>query len=326
LHGVEQGEPGGPGPATRLAGLQRGTRRRLHRVHRLQDFGQTPGPRGTWCRGGPSRARAQPVVRHLGRALEIARRAHPAIPLDPTQFFRFLAGRRPALDEDGVPLHAADLYLVCAALDGRRTAIETLDARLRALLPRALRRLRMDEELRAEVLQRTRERLLVGPRLPKLAEYQGRGGLDPWLRSVTLRVALNLLEARPQGEEEPHALADLVAPEPDPEASLLRRSERATVQAALVEALAGLHPRTRHFLALYVLDGLTLEEIGRRAGTHKSTVSRALSAARTRVMNALRRRLRGGEAELDAVLGTLGESGADLPWVLRELLAAAGEG
>jgi RNA polymerase sigma-70 factor (ECF subfamily) len=258
----------------------------------------------------------------LGRALEVAQNAHPALRVDARAFLRFLSRRRPPLDPEGVPIHVSDLYLVAAALKGEGAALERLDARLKALLPRALRRLRADEEFRAEVLQRTRERLLVGPRVPKLAEHQGRGGLDPWLRSVLVRVALNLLEARPQGEEELRALAELAAPGPDPEVSLLRRSEQAALQAALVDALAGLDPRTRHFLALYVLEGLTLEEIGRRAGTHKSTVSRALSAARARVMTALRRRFRAGpEGDLDSLLGVLSEAGTDLPFVLRELLA-----
>ncbi|HVP61862.1 MAG TPA: sigma-70 family RNA polymerase sigma factor [Myxococcaceae bacterium] len=261
----------------------------------------------------------------LGRALEVARTAHPALHVDPVAFHRFLSRRRPPLDQEGVPVHVADLYLVAAALEGAGAALELLDARLRGLLPRALRRLRVDDELRGEVLQRTRERLLVGARVPKLAEYLGRGGLDPWLRTVLVRVALNLLEARPQGEEELRAFAELAAPGPDPEVSLLGRSEQATVQAALVEALAGLEPRTRHFLALYVLEGLTLEEIGRRSGTHKSTVSRALSAARARVMATLRRRFRAGpEGDLESLLAVLGEAGADLPHVLRELLAGGG--
>ena len=250
------------------------------------------------------------------RALDVARKAHPAFHLDPPEFVRFLSRRRPALDPEGVPVHAADLYLVAAALERRAAALEMLDARLRALLPRALRRLRPDDELRGEVLQRTRERLLVGPRMPKLAEYQGRGALDPFLRSVLMRVALNLLEAMPQREEEMRVLAELAAPGPDPELSLLRRSEQAAVQAALVEALATLQPRTRQFLALYVLEGLTLEEIGRRVGMHKSTVSRALSTARARVMTALRRRFRGIEGDLDSMLALLGEAGADLPWVV----------
>lgn len=263
----------------------------------------------------------------LGRALELARDAHPALQLDPGAFSRFLSGRSPPLDREGVPLHAADLYLVCATLEGSGAAQELLDARLRSLLPGALRRFRVDGELRAEVLQRTRERLLVGPRRPKLAEYQGRGGLDPWLRSVLLRVALNLLDARPPAQQEFQEVAELATPELDPELSLVRRSEQAAMQAALVEALAGLAPRTRSFLALYVLEGLTLEEIGQRAGTHKSTVSRALGAARVRVMAALRRRFRSGPGvELRSVLGLLGEASADLPWVLQELLAGPRDG
>jgi|RhiMethySRZTD1v2_1073278.scaffolds.fasta_scaffold167645_2 RNA polymerase sigma-70 factor, ECF subfamily len=282
--------------------------------------GQTASSRGDLAPGRAIPGEGVLLLVQGWRALDVARRAHPGLHVDSTAFFHFLSRRRPVVDGAGVPTHVADLYLVAAALEGRNPALELLDARLRALLPRALRRLRPDDELRAEVLQRTRERLLVGPRMPKLAEYQGRGGLDPFLRSVLVRVALNLLEARPQGEEEMRGLAELAAPGPDPELSLLRRSEQATIQAALVEALATLEPRTRHFLALYVLEGLTLEEIGRRVGTHKSTVSRALSAARARVMSALRRRFRGIEGDLDSLIGVLGETGADLPWVLRELL------
>ncbi len=257
----------------------------------------------------------------FGRTLEVARCAHPDLELEAEAFVRFVARRGPVLDEEGVPCHAADLYLACAALGRHPAALEVLDVRLRALLPRALRRLRADDELRGEVLQRTRERLLLGPRGPKLAEYQGRGGLDPWLRAVLLRVALNLLETRPGGEEELRAVAEPTEPGPDPETSLLRRAEHAVLRSALVDALGGLEPRTRQFLVLYVLEGLTLEEIGRRAGTHKSTVSRALSGVRRRVMASLRRRLRvGHDDELRATLAVLGEAGWDLPWVLRELL------
>src|SRR5262245_45516611 len=258
LHEVQQAEPrvapcAQRGPS-RLAGLRRDGVRWLHRLH-LDRGGRADcvSEGGPGAAGGPSRAKASFLVQGW-RALDVARRAHPGLHVDSTAFFHFLSRRRPVVDGEGVPTHVADLYLVAAALERRPPALELLDTRLRALLPRALRRLRPDEELRAEVLQRTRERLLVGPRMPKLGEYQGRGGLDPFLRSVLMRVALNLLEATPQREEEMRVLAELAAPGPDPELSLLRRSEQAAVQAALVEALATLEPRTRHFLALYVLE------------------------------------------------------------------------
>src|SRR4029453_15985392 len=204
--------------------------------------GQTASSRGDLAPGRAIPGEGILLLVHGWRALDVARRAHPELHVDSTAFFPFPPRRRPVVDGAGVPTHVADLYLVAAALEGRPSALELLDARLRALLPRALRRLRPDDELRAGVLQRPRARLLVGPRMPKLAEYQGRGGLDPFLRSVLVRVALNLLEARPQGEEEMRGLAELAAPGPDPELSLLRRSDQAAIQAALVEALGTREP------------------------------------------------------------------------------------
>src|SRR5690242_411465 len=159
---------GGP---SRLAGLRRGRAHSLHRLHQNpRDSGRLRRRGGTWRLGGPSPGEGASLLFHERRALEQARKAHPALQVDSPAFLHFLSRRRPALDPEGIPLHVADLYLVAAALEGQGAALELLDARLRALLPRALRRLRPDDELRAEVLQRTRERLLVGPRVPKLAE------------------------------------------------------------------------------------------------------------------------------------------------------------
>jgi RNA polymerase sigma-70 factor (ECF subfamily) len=226
---------------------------------------------------------------------------------------------------DGVPLHAADLFLACGALSREPNALRVLDERLLAAVPLALRRLRVADEVRGEVTQRTRERLLVSTPAPKLAEYEGRGALDGWLRSVLLRVALNLLEAEPRGEDAPGELEALAAPGPDPELALVQRSDRAALDAALTEALEDIAPRTRHFLALYVLEGLTLEQIGHRMGTHKSTVSRALAAARGRVQSALRRRTRGTpDLDVAALLNGTGELEGDFPSALHRVLSTVG--
>lgn len=228
------------------------------------------------------------------------------------------------LGVDGVPVHSADLFLACGALSHEPTALRLLDERLQAAVPLALRRLRMADEVRGEVTQRTRERLLVSAPAPKLAEYAGRGALDGWLRAVLLRVALNLLEAEPRGEEAPAELEALAAPGPDPELALVQRSDRAALDAALAEALEEIAPRTRHFLALYVLEGLTLEQIGQRMGTHKSTVSRALAAARGRVLIALRRRMR-GPLDLDlSALFSGSEQEGDFPSALHRVLSSVG--
>jgi RNA polymerase sigma-70 factor (ECF subfamily) len=256
------------------------------------------------------------------RSFHVARQAHPSLRIDPSAFQRYLAARRPVIDLDGIPIHAADLFLACGALARESTALRVLDDRLQAAVPLALRRLRVADEVRNEVTQRTRERLLVSAPAPKLAEYEGRGALDGWLRAVLLRVALNLLEAEPRGEDMPAELEALAAPGPDPELALVQRSDRATLDAALAEALADIAPRTRHFLALYVLEGLTLEQIGQRMGTHKSTVSRALAAARGRVLIALRRRTRGApDLDVSALFAGASEQEDDFPSALHRVLS-----
>lgn len=258
----------------------------------------------------------------ISSAFELGRAAHPGIGLQPEAFANYLEGRRPATGSGGVALHAADMFLACGALGGDAQALRLLDARLRSAVPVALRRLRLEEELRNEVAQRTRERLLVpaGSR-PKLAEYEGRGGLDPWLRSVLLRVALNLLEAQPRSEDGPTPLESLIAPGPDPELTLVQRADRAAFRVALAEALAELDSRTRRYLELHVLEGLTLDEIGRRSGAHKSTISRALSSARSRLVSALRKRLRcTSELEVTSLLAMLGDLDGDLPAALQSAL------
>jgi RNA polymerase sigma-70 factor, ECF subfamily len=258
----------------------------------------------------------------ISSAFELGRAAHPGIVLQPEAFANYLEGRRPATGSGGVALHAADMFLACGALGGDAQALRLLDARLRSAVPVALRRLRLEEELRNEVAQRTRERLLVpaGSR-PKLAEYEGRGGLDPWLRSVLLRVALNLLEAQPRSEDGPTPLESLIAPGPDPELTLVQRADRAAFRVALAEALAELDSRTRRYLELHVLEGLTLDEIGRRSGAHKSTISRALSSARSRLVSALRKRLRcTSELEVTSLLAMLGDLDGDLPAALQSAL------
>ena len=126
---------GGP---SRLAGLRRGRARSLHRLHQnSRDSGRLRSRGGTWRLGGPSPGEGASLLFHERRALEQARKAHPALHVDSPAFLHFLSRRRPALDPEGVPLHAADLYLVAAALEGQGAALELLDARLRALLARA---------------------------------------------------------------------------------------------------------------------------------------------------------------------------------------------
>jgi len=213
------------------------------------------------------------------------------------------------------PLHAADLALAAACASGDRAALEQLDRVLREAVPRAAARLKASNAFIDEVTQLLRQKLFVAPegKRPKILDYQGRGPLAQWLRASAMRVALNLLEAQ-QGaraaalDEGP--VARLHASGPDPELSLLKRRYAPEFREALEAALAGLPARERALLRLYFAQGLTVEEIGRMEGAHKSTVSRWLARSRAALLEDVRARLQNrlglGHAEVDSLLQALG--------------------
>jgi RNA polymerase sigma-70 factor (ECF subfamily) len=225
-------------------------------------------------------------------------------------------------------LHGRDLLLVLACEDGDRAALRLLDQTLCDAVPRAAARLRPSNTFVDEVAQQLRQKLLVAPEggRAKLRDYKGRGALAHWLRAAALRLALNLLESEaPQrratasngprnasngsaGQSGP--LDRMAAAGPDPELSLLKRRYAPQFRAALETALAGLGPKERNLLRLYFAQGLTVEEIGRLEGTHKSTISRWLSRARAGLLAEVRaqlgRSLSLGPGELDSLLAAVG--------------------
>jgi RNA polymerase sigma-70 factor (ECF subfamily) len=261
-----------------------------------------------------------PVDRELlAPALEAATArgasAHPGVVVSAVAFARALgahAGREPDPIAALETLHTDDLYLTTACLAGDGAALETLERLVRSTVPAAVSRLRLDASTVSDVEQLVRQRLLVPPSggPPKLHEYGGRGALKQWLRAVALRVALNHLDGRrPEDSLDAEGAPVLAAAGPDPEMALLKQHARDEFKAVLQEVLTGLPPHERSLLRLYFLQGLTVEQIGRMEGTHKSTVSRWLTRTRATVLAEVQRRL--GErlrlepGEYDSLLGLL---------------------
>jgi RNA polymerase sigma-70 factor, ECF subfamily len=254
----------------------------------------------------------------LARALEAARlraaRAYPAVALSAAAFARALGAH--ASGEEPLAtltlLHAEDVYLATACVAGDAVALETLEHLVRATVPGAVARLRLDVTTVGEVEQLVRQRLLVAPEKgpPKLVEYGGRGPLKQWLRAVALRVALNHLEGRRSEDSlDADGAPVLAAAGPDPELALLKRHAREEFKAVLQDVLSGLPAHERSLLRLYFLEGLTVEQIGRMEGTHKSTVSRWLTRTRATVLaevqQRLGQRLQLEPGEYDGLLGLL---------------------
>ena len=255
------------------------------------------------------------LERALQGALDAARAAHPELAFDGPALLRYLGRRAATSDARAVAaLHAADLFLASACAAGAAPAIAELDRRLVATVGPAVSRLRPSPAFVDDVQQLLRQKLLVRGEggAPKVLDYLGRGSLAHWLRAAALRVALNLLESQKggaggHGGEE--GLARLPAAGPDPELALVKQRYGPEFKAALEEALQGLSPRERNFLRLYFVQGLTVEQIGRMEGTHKSTVSRWLTRARETLLQDVRQRLKErlklSPSELDSLLGVL---------------------
>lgn len=248
------------------------------------------------------------------------RRAWPSLHIDVEHVSEWLS-RQPPPDA----LHFEDLYLAIGCAQRRPEALSIFESQLMPTITPLLRRLNLDPELVDEARQRLRQLLFAG-NTPKIAKYSGKGSLVGWLRTVTLRVTLNLKESQSLGaDRDDEALWELADMKGDLELVHIKTHSRHQFKAAFQDALAGLSARERTLLRLNVLDGLNISQIGALFQTHRSTIARWLAGARetlardTRAL--LRERLRVSEAELDSLTGLV-ESQLDVS--LSRLLTDVG--
>lgn len=233
---------------------------------------------------------------------------------DPERLARLLARvMRPGEDPLAVlgSLHVEDLCLAERAAAGQDLAIAELGQTLDRAVRTAVSRIHPDASFLDEVAQRLRGKLLLASpgAAPKLLDYAGRGSLARWLEASALRVALTLRAEDRKGHTGEGALEAVEAPGPQPDVAFIRGQLGPELQRALEEVLTALPVRERNLLRLYFVKGLTVEEIGRMEGTHKSTISRWLARVRAgtleRVRATLVERLRLSSGELDSVLAEL---------------------
>ena len=181
-------------------------------------------------------------------------------------------------------LHAADLGLACACVDGNDAAWEHFIRQLRPQLYHAARTIAGDngrelaDSLYAELFGLPGA---DGTRRSLLAYYHGRSRLLTWLRSVLAQrqidrhragQRLTSLEDDDRGSHRTARSADPVDPDRDRLVGL--------TQQALDAAIDGLDPSDRLRLRLYYGQDMTLAAIGRVTGEHEATVSRKLDKAR----------------------------------------------
>jgi RNA polymerase sigma-70 factor (ECF subfamily) len=258
----------------------------------------------------------------FARAWEVARLAWPAFEVGKDEFARFLGKLRDA-EGDLSSRNVSDLYLACACAHGEPHALGVFEARYIARVGAYLARVEGDPVMVDEVRQAVRAHVLIGAdgKEARIGSYTGRGSLASWIRVVVVRLHSTMRQSsgRDTGPTREEASAPLAL---SPELEALRARFRPAVERALREALAGLSPRERTILSMHFASGLSLERIGELYGVHKATVSRWMSAARSRLLEVVEQRLRDiagvPPEELRSVLRLLGsEPGLDLSGLLR---------
>jgi RNA polymerase sigma-70 factor (ECF subfamily) len=244
----------------------------------------------------------------LERVLSEGTRAWPGVEVDPDQVRAFLKERKvdPGSISDG---RAADLFLVCACLQGRPKALPHLETLCRREVGFAVQRLHapVDED---DALATLLAKLLVSQpgAAPKLSQYAGNAELRRWVRIVVLRHVLNATESHRHDEPlDAAVLKELVSKE-SREWRTLDPAGREAFQTALARSLASLSFQDRNLLR-HRLDGLSVTTIAELYQVHHTTVSRWLSrvgaVVEHAVLGELRDSLRLGRPDLESLVRSL---------------------
>jgi RNA polymerase sigma-70 factor (ECF subfamily) len=247
----------------------------------------------------------------LQTLLATARATWPTLALPPERFLEYVRARLP----DGVPLmqaieqlHAADLFLACACADGDAQALALFEEHYLGVIDPALGKLGFAPDVVAEVKQELRRRLLVSDgRPPEICDFAGRGNLRGWVRTRAVHAAISMArKARKETSLDENAQLEALLVPSNPELEQLKVGYREAFARAFETALAGLDERERMILRQHVIDGLTIDELGRFYRVHRATAARMLERARQSLLMGTRaqlgERLRARPSELDSIL------------------------
>lgn len=228
--------------------------------------------------------------------------------VDPVRFAAELARRLGDNLASAVAGLHDDIYLVIGACDGDPAAAEVCVELAGRELAFAASRLRATatqaDDVRSEL-----SRLLFTSEVTRpaaLATFTGRGDLRGYLRVMAARALARRKERDRRETELDSGVLELLDPALDPEVAMLRDRYRDAVEAAFTAALAELSPRARAVLRYHLVDGWTIDQLGARYATHRSTAFRWLAAAREELRTGIRARLAAqlmiSESQVDSIV------------------------
>ncbi len=190
-------------------------------------------------------------------------------------------------------LHAADLFLALACVEGHPVALQCLEQHFLSRLGGELGRKGGLAVYADEAQQMLRVRLLVGQsgEPPRLVGYRGTGPLSAWLRLTLTRLALNLHNAAARDTSLDDDLFTASESSPDPELSYLRQHYQSVVSQAMQESLEALPGEERAILRMHFLDGLSAAEVGSLFQVSGRTIQRRIAETRKQIVDNVRKRV-----------------------------------
>ena len=230
-------------------------------------------------------------MRERRAAIVEAKAAWPGVHVEEEEFLAYAAER-----VEGEKLeHLGDLYLACGCARADEVALAAFDARYMPQIARALSRLRLDDSEIGEVQQLVRQSLFLAEGgAPRIAAYSGSGPLGAWVRTIAIRVAIDMVrrERRVRGHDEV-VLEGILVEEPEaPDLAHLKRTHGDDLRAALAEGIAELEAEDQLMLRLHYVDGLSTGKIAALQQQHPVTVLRRLGRVRAQLLRHIKRFMR----------------------------------
>ncbi len=230
-------------------------------------------------------------MRDRRAAIGEARAAWPGVHVEEEEFLAYAAERIEGERLD----HLGDLYLACACARGDEAALAAFEARYMPQIARALGRLKLDASEVGEVQQLVRQSLFLAEGgKPRIAAYGGSGPLGAWVRTIAIRVAIDMVrrERRVRGHDEVVLEGILVEGPEAPDLAHLKRTHGDDLREALADGIAGLEAEDQLMLRLHYVDGLSTAKIAALEQQHPVTVLRRLGRVRAQLLRHIKRFMR----------------------------------
>ncbi len=217
----------------------------------------------------------------------------------PPEHYLALIGERIAETNDPTSelgtIDVNEMYLAAGCALGDSAAVESFEHNYVNKVRGALTPMQLSPELARDTLQKTREKLLVAKddEPPLICRYAGKGTLVGLVRTVAVRLAAySLRRTRTKVPFDERVFPDHWQRQSDPELKGIKKQYRVAFKEAFEQAINELSTRERQVLRFQLVDGLPVDEIATIFQVHRTTVSRWLSSARSKLDAHIRTDLR----------------------------------